>query len=304
MSSKYDVERIGIGLLLCVALLMFEAPLVRLHGPEGELPGDGSNVRWGLTMLETGLTAVAAYQSTPVTAASYQTVRTTPESAAAPLELPFSLENSFYTPWLILASLVCAALAFVDLLFSRKGFAGLCLLGGCLAALAVLHVTLMNSDLRTWTKALISTHSFGAADSPLLVTRMLMVNSFQVSPGPGLYVLSSCLLLVPFISSTHSIPRVSSVVRSDPRIKVTIPVLIRPVNTRYPEQMSTSLNVSKSGLQVESDASLFYAGMEVYLTRNAGMLDLQGPEEHGCVVRVEKPEGGKCRVAIRLISRA
>ncbi len=303
MSSKYDVERIGIGLLLCIALLMFESPLVRLHGPEGDLPGDGSNVRWGLTMLKTGLTAVAAYQSTPETAAAYRPVRTAPESAA-PLELPFSLENSFYTPWLILASLVCAALALVDLLFSRKGFAGLCLLGGCLAALAVLHVTLMNSDLRTWTKALISTHAFGAADSPLLVTRMLMINSFQVSPGPGLYVLSSCLLLVPFISSTHSISRVGSVVRSDPRVKMTIPVLIRPVNTRYPEQMSTSLNVSKNGLQVESDASLYYAGMEVYLTRNAGIADLQGPEEHGCVVRVERPEGGKCRVAIRLISRA
>ena len=59
-----------------------------------------------------------------------------------------------------------------------------------------------------------------------------------------------------------------------------------PVNSRYPEQMSTSLNVSKSGLQVESYASLFYAGMEVYLTRNAGIPDLQGPEEHGCVVRL------------------
>jgi hypothetical protein len=42
--------------------------------------------------------------------------------------------------------------------------------------------------------------------------------------------------------------------------------------------------------------------MEVYLTRNDRSGGLANPEEHGSVVRVEKMENGRYRIAMRIIS--
>jgi hypothetical protein len=302
-ASRYSLERIGIGLLLCVALAMPLTSLVVLRGPDGEIPGDGFQVIPGLTLLRTSLSVMADYPITPERATSYQDVRTAPVSQRVG-ELPFSLNNASVAPKLIFAALFCAALALLDLLTVRRAVGALSLAGGIFAVLAVLHVTLMSSDLRTWTTTLINSGSFSAPDSPLLITRLLLVNSFQVSPGPGLYGMSACLVLVPLLSSTHSIPRAISVVRSAKRIEVSEPIRLHPVNPRYPEETVTSLNVSRTGVQVESTSSHYYAGMEVYLARKAASGEAAGAEEHGCVVRVEKSNTGKCRVAIRIIPAA
>jgi hypothetical protein len=48
----------------------------------------------------------------------------------------------------------------------------------------------------------------------------------------------------------------------------------------------------------------YYAGMELYLTRNAGAGGPASPEEHGSIVRVEKMQNGWCRIAIRIIPEA
>lgn len=300
-ASNNKLERIAIGLVLCFALLMFFFPFVSVRGPGGDQLGDGYHVRATLTVLRSGLGTVATVKSSQDRGASTRSVTETP-TIAKPVPIPFSLKIAPFTAWLIFAALACAALALLDFIFFQKAFATLSLAGGCFGAVAVLHVMLMGSDLGSWTTQFISGGLLSSPDSPLLVMRMLLVNSFHVSPGPGLLVLTTCLFLVPFLSYTRATPRIRSIIRSEPRVNVSQPIRVRPLNSSYPEETGTSVNLSRSGLLVESASNRYYVGMEVYVTRNAHPGDLTNPEEHGSVVRVEKLEGGKCRIAIRIIS--
>jgi hypothetical protein len=127
-----------------------------------------------------------------------------------------------------------------------------------------------------------------------------MANSFFLIPGVGLYVLASSLLLMPFLSITSAIPRIGTVMRSAARIRSSNPVQIRPVNSKYPAETCMSLDVSRTGLLLESASNRYFVGMEVYLTRNAPTGGAVNSEEHGYVVRVEKKDSG-CRFAIHLI---
>ena len=97
-ASRYSLERIGIGLLLCVALAMPLTSLVVLRGPDGEDSSeDGFQVIPGLTLLRTSLSVMADYPITPERATSYQDVRTAPVSQRVG-ELPFSLNNVSVAP--------------------------------------------------------------------------------------------------------------------------------------------------------------------------------------------------------------
>jgi hypothetical protein len=300
-SSNYKVERIGFGLILCIALLMVFAPLVRLHGPNGSQVSDAFDLRARLTQLQSELRIIAATKSSPGSGASASPVTEAP-ATALPVAMPFSIRMASLVPWFVFAALALTALALVDLLRFQKAFAVLSLAGGCLGAIAVLHVMLMGSDVQFWTQELMLRASLTSPDDPALGARILMANSFLINPAVGLYVLTTCLFLMPILSFTHAIPRLRSVMRHDPRVSISQPIHIRPVNARCPEETCTSLDLSRSGLYLESSSNHYYAGMEVYLTRNDPKGGPASPEEHGSVVRVEKMENGKCRIAIRFIS--
>lgn len=301
MAPNYKLERIAILLILCVALLSFLSPIISLRVPAGDQLGHIYDVSAGLNLLRSNLgvfTTLGSFEERTASASSATETVTIPK----PLELPFSLRIVLLPIWLVLAALACAALALLDLLSFRKAVAAISLVGGCLSALALLHLMVMNSDLRSWTAELINSGSLGSPDNPALGTRMLMLNTFHVSPGPGLHSLTVCLFLVPFLYYTRAIPRVRSIVRHAPRTSDSQPIRIRPVNSHYPEEICTSVNLSRSGLYVESASNHYYVGMEVYVTRNVHPGNQTSHEEHGSVVRVERPEGGKCRFAIRIIS--
>jgi len=166
-------------------------------------------------------------------------------------------------------------------------------------SLYVLQANLMGAGLKAWSQALINSGALSSSGSALFLTRMLLVNSFQVSPGPGLYVLTFCMVLIPFLSYTHSIPRIRSVIRRDRRIKMCLPIRIRPVAGQRPEEICNSVDISRSGVLVETASSYYYVGMETYVTRTA-----TGAEEHASVVRVEKRKDGKYRVALRILTVA
>jgi len=125
-----------------------------------------------------------------------------------------------------------------------------------------------------------------------------------ISPAFGLYVLTTCLLLVPLLSFTRAIPRLSAVIRSDPRVRGSQTIHIRPLNSQYPAETCTTVDFSRSGLQLESSSNQYYVGMEVYLTRNDRAGGPANAEEHGHVVRVEKMGNAGCRFAIHIISKA
>ena len=301
--SSYRAERIGFGLLLVVALLMAFEPLVRLHDPNGARASDAFDIHAGITQLQSELRVAAPVKPSPDSGASASPVAATP-ATPGPVPMPFSLRIAPILPWCVFGALAFAFLALMDLFFLKKAFALLSLAGGCLAAVAGLHVMILSSDVQSWTEMLMSMAELNSPGDSALGARILMANSFVVSPGVGLYALTTCLLLVPLLSFTRAIPRLSAVIRSDPRVRGSQTIHIRPLNSQYPAETCTTVDFSRSGLQLESSSNQYYVGMEVYLTRNDRAGGPANAEEHGHVVRVEKMGNAGCRFAIHIISKA
>jgi hypothetical protein len=301
--SNRKAERIAIELILCVALLTFFSSLVSLRVPVGDQLGDVYDVRAGLTLLRSSMGMFTTLGLSEDRGVSTRTVAETLRTPQ-PLDVPLSVRMASLPPWFIIAALSCAGLALLDLLWFEKGVALISLAGGCFGGLAVVQLAAMSSDLRSWTERIMNSGALGSPDNPAFGTRVLMLNTFHVNPGAGLYLLTACLFLVPVISYSRAIPRVRSVVRREPRISVSQPIRVRPLNSRYPEEVCSSLDVSRNGLYVESASGHYYTGMEVYVTRDAQPGKATNPEEHGSVVRVEKQNGDKCRFAIRIIPEA
>jgi hypothetical protein len=213
----YKVERVVFGLILCIALLMFSQPLVRLHGPNGSQVIDALNVRSQMSQLQSNLRVMAA----PDADASHVNAAGAP-TAAKPMTIPFSLRMASLVPWFVSVALGFCLLALVDHFFFRKAVAIFSFLGGSAGAIAILHVMLMGSDLQSWTELLMNTELINAPKDPSGL--IMMANSFLVRPGFGLYVLTTCLFLVPFFSFTHAVPRVRSVVPRERRVSLSQPV--------------------------------------------------------------------------------
>jgi len=301
--SIYKVERITFGLLLVIALLMAFEPLSRLHDPNGSRVSDAFDLPTGIRQLQSELRIVTPIKSSAYSDAGVNPATATP-ATPGPLPMPFSIRTAAIVPWCVFAALAFALLALVDLLFVRRWFEVLSLFGGFSAAIALLHVVILGSDLLAWTDTLMSINELSSPSDSALGARILMANSFLISPGIGLYVLTACLLLVPFLSITHTIPRVRAVIRSARRIRISQPIHIRPINSQCPAETCTSLDLSRSGLYLESPLNHYYVGMEVYLTRNVPAGSPPNDDEHGYVVRVEKMGNAGCRFAIHVISGA
>jgi hypothetical protein len=301
--SNYKTERIVYGLLLCIGLLMAIEPLVRLHDPNGSRVSDAFDLRPAISQLQSELRIVA-----PIKSSLYRDRGVSPATATpatpGPLPMPFSIRTAAIVPWCVFAALVLGLLALLDLLFVKKWFELLSLFGGFASAIALTHVLVLGSDLLAWTDTLMSINELSSPSDSALGARILMANSFLISPGIGLYVLTACLLLVPFFSITRTIPRVTAVIRRARRIRISQPIYIRPINSQYSAETCMSLDLSQSGLYVESPSNHYYVGMEVFLTRNAPAGAPVNPDEHGYVVRVEKGKNGGCRFAIHVISAA
>jgi hypothetical protein len=299
--ANYKVERIAFGLILCIALLMAFEPLVRMHDPNGARVSDAFDLPSGITQLQSELRIVAPIKYSTYSGSSVGPATATP-ATPGPLPMPFSLRTASVVPWFVFAALAFSFLALVDLLFFRKAFGLLSLAGGCFGAIALLHALILASDVQSWTDTLMSITELSSPGDSALGARILMANSFLVSPGVGLYVLTTCLLLVPLLSFTRTIPRLRDVLRSDRRIRTSQTIHIRPINSQYPDETCTSLDLSRSGLYLESLSNHYYVGMEVYLTRNVPAGGPANDDEHGHVVRVEKKEKG-CRFAIHIIPK-
>jgi hypothetical protein len=300
-ASTKKTERTGIGAILCIALLMFFAPLISLHGAfVGDSPSNGPNLSASLTTLRSNLSSTNS-------AFSHGREGTTGSSAEQPmtsesLSLPLSLSIEWLAAVLIFAALACAALALICLFVARRAVGALCLVGGFFGAFAILHLFVMNAGVRAWTSNLIESGMLGSPQDPFVAMRMLMARSFELDPGIGLYVLTTCLFLASALAFTSAIPRMESVVRSSPRVQASEPIRVRPVDSQYPEESTTTVDVSEHGVFFVSARKHYYAGMELRLTRSPQVSDLGDREERASVVRVRPLEGGKVGVAIRLIT--
>jgi len=89
--------------------------------------------------------------------------------------------------------------------------------------------------------------------------------------------------------------------RISPREMLSEPVLIRPCDPLYPEEICTTANVSRNGLYFVTTTKHYFVGMNVILTLNFGPDDPIHREQIGDVVRVEELDEEFCGVAIRIL---
>lgn len=183
------MERIALILLLGVALLTALVPLVVLHDPNGARASNVFDLPAGINQLQAELRIVA-----PIKSAAYSgpavSAGATPPATPGPMPIPFSIQMAPILPWCISAALAFSLLALLDILFFDKAVALFSLIGGFLAAVALLHLLVLGSDLQAWTEALKSITELSAPADSALGARILTINSFLVTPGVGLFVLT------------------------------------------------------------------------------------------------------------------
>src|ERR1019366_6688720 len=90
--------------------------------------------------------------------------------------------------------------------------------------------------------------------------------------------------------------------RRAPRARISLPIRVRPFESKYPEEIGTTVNMSRNGLYFVTSAGhyleLYFRSMKVRVMRNFQPNDPANQEEIGDVVRVEGPKDGKWGVAI------
>ena len=89
--------------------------------------------------------------------------------------------------------------------------------------------------------------------------------------------------------------------RLTPRETLSEPVLVRPCDPIYPEEICTTANVSRSGLYFVTQTKHYFVGMNVVVTLNFGADDPRHREQIGDVVRVDDLNEEKLGVAIRIL---
>ena len=89
--------------------------------------------------------------------------------------------------------------------------------------------------------------------------------------------------------------------RLTPRETLSEPVMVRPCDPLYPEEICTTANVSRSGLYFVTPTNHYYVGMNVLVTLNFGPDDPIHHEQIGDVVRIDDLDEDKRGVAIRIL---
>jgi hypothetical protein len=89
--------------------------------------------------------------------------------------------------------------------------------------------------------------------------------------------------------------------RVTPRETLSEPVLVRPCDPLFLEEICTTANVSRSGLYFVTSTNHYFVGMNVIVTLNFGPDDPIHREQIGDVVRVEELDEDRWGVAIRIL---
>jgi len=89
--------------------------------------------------------------------------------------------------------------------------------------------------------------------------------------------------------------------RLTPREPLSEPVLVRPSDLSYPEEICKTANVSRSGLYFVTPTNHYFVGMNVVVTLNFGPDDPIHREQIGDVVRIDRLDENRMGVAVRIL---
>jgi hypothetical protein len=88
--------------------------------------------------------------------------------------------------------------------------------------------------------------------------------------------------------------------RISSRTKQSETVRIRPAESKYPDEIRTTLNVSWDGLYFATSIGHYFPGMVVYIARDYRTNEPTRKEEQGSVMRVDKLREGRWGIAVHL----
>lgn len=201
------LERVVIAFLLMIGLLTFFFPLLTMSVPIiGQQSVSGYDVLSKFGDFSKNLNS-GQPEASPATAPG----DATGSSPEADQEMPLSVRLAWLVPLLIFASFACAAVSLAAVFIDGKAVKFSSAIGACLGIIAILHLAIMNSDLRSWITESMGTIQ-GGSDNPFAGFAQglgaMLANSIGIGAGAGLYVLAATLLLVAALSFTRILSRV------------------------------------------------------------------------------------------------
>ncbi len=204
MEHSRSVERLVIGLLLAVALATFFFPLLTIQVPIlGTQDVSGYDIFSKIDQFRDRLAAVPNTSPGQSLDANQAPVPNVQKSSSP---LPISLQTAWLIAVEVSVAFVCALLALFGCLTElRRGYVkSLSVVGGLAAVLAILHLTIINSDLHAWLQQEMQTTIGDLHGNPFAEFSQriggLVIGSFRIGAGSGLYALAIALVLVAFLT--------------------------------------------------------------------------------------------------------
>jgi len=88
--------------------------------------------------------------------------------------------------------------------------------------------------------------------------------------------------------------------RASRRVKISRPLLARPSDPKYKEEVQTSLNTSRDGLYFRTRANHYYVGMRVSVILGYAPTDRCNSTSYGEVVRIDRLKDGSFGIAVQI----
>jgi hypothetical protein len=214
------VERSVLSILLLVGLLTFFFPLVTFQIP---LLGNQSMSGYDMFSKARDLSEQLSTKHSEESGTDLWQSASEPskspdaaQSASQPFRtaggeqpLPISVQFAALIPLEATLGFGCVVIAIPGCFLKFKpGYVKVVSIVGSLASvIAILHLTVINSDLHMWFQKSMKPPVWDSHDNPFSGFAQqvgnLLANSFQVKPGAGLYVLAAALVLVAFLSHSR-----------------------------------------------------------------------------------------------------
>ncbi len=188
-------ERLAVAVLTCAAVLTFFFPVVTLHVPIlGDQNYTGYEIIGQAGKFDERVQLVSTKLGAP-----------TEMAKPKPEELPASVRVAWLSPLLIVVSLGFALIAFLATFgTATQLLKTAALLGAVSGIAAIVHLAIINSDLHAQFALAMKMAAQAREAEPnafaLDVVTNVFGNSFQLTAGTGLYVLTICLMVAAVVT--------------------------------------------------------------------------------------------------------
>ena len=201
--SPSSLERNAIVACCVLSLLLFFFPLLTIHVPiAGDQDVSGYDVFSKLTEFREKL-------KPPNTKSTSTPYNASPRTQ--PPDLPLSVQLGWLMPLALIIAFLSAAIALITAFKAIHISRIVCVIGAACSAAAILHITIMNSDIHSWLSESMKTAQPELKNNPYagLAQNLsaLIVNAFQIKPGWGVYTLLVLLGLAAVLGFSRVLSR-------------------------------------------------------------------------------------------------